>query len=84
MPLGYKNPSFWVYKSADSLKVLTTKNEVYIDIGSGKVKGAFELLYFRLSSSGISCILLFLLVEIISSPISSYASWRLLLIPDVI
>ncbi|WP_027710224.1 hypothetical protein [Zooshikella ganghwensis] len=73
-------PIWTGYKASDPLKVLTRKNDVYIDIGSGNAKEAFEVLYCGLFLSGLGCLLVFLLFEIISPPITRSANWGLLLI----
>ncbi|WP_027709570.1 hypothetical protein [Zooshikella ganghwensis] len=53
-------PVWTGYKASDPLKVLTRKNDVYIDIGSGNAKEAFELLYSALFISALVFMVLIL------------------------
>ncbi|WP_027710225.1 hypothetical protein [Zooshikella ganghwensis] len=57
-------PIWTGYKASDPLKVLTRKNEVYIDIGSGNAKAAFELLYGGQSIASIILLLSYLFLNV--------------------
>ncbi|MBU2707059.1 hypothetical protein KCM76_13775 [Zooshikella marina] len=55
-------PIWTGYRAVDHLGVLVKKNNVYIDIGSGNAKAAFELLYFGLSSSALVLISIYFFI----------------------
>ncbi|MBU2707060.1 hypothetical protein KCM76_13780 [Zooshikella marina] len=57
-------PIWTGYKATDHLGVLVKKNNVYIDIGSGNAKGAFELLYGGQSIASIILLLSYLFLNV--------------------
>ncbi|MBU2714535.1 hypothetical protein, partial [Zooshikella harenae] len=72
-------PVWTGYKAADPLNVLIKKNNVYIDIGSGNAKAAFELLYFGLSVTALVLVCLYFFMRVIA-PSYEPIDWPLIFV----
>ncbi|WP_027710332.1 hypothetical protein [Zooshikella ganghwensis] len=71
-------PIWTGYKAADPLKVLTRKNDVYIDIGSGNAKEAFEVLYGGFSIATLVLWGIYLFCVLLIEPQSGFINWNLM------
>ncbi|RDH41921.1 hypothetical protein [Zooshikella ganghwensis] len=73
-------PIWTGYKAADPLNVLTRKNEVFIDIGSGNSKEAFEVLHGAFSMVFIGLFFIYILFVTLIEPQSGFLNINLIII----
>ncbi|MBU2713918.1 hypothetical protein, partial [Zooshikella harenae] len=73
-------PIWTGYKAADPLNVLTKKNDVFIDIGSGNAKEAFEVLHGAFSLVCIGFFFIYILFVTLIEPQHGFLNWDIIII----